>query len=166
MITPAWLSWARTEIGIREIVGAQHNPRVLDYWRIGRVPLQVNDDETPWCAAFACAAIEAASVRSPRTPRARGFADSPHTVECDARLGAIVVLSSSRGPASGHVGFLTGIGNGQLILLGGNQGNRVCEAPFSASKLVALRWPANGGDWRDYPKAPAISAKGGPVSDG
>lgn len=166
MITPSWLSWARTEIGVREIVGAQHNPRVVDYWSIGRVPLQVNDDETSWCAAFVCAAIEAAGTRSARTPRARGFADSPHTVPCDARLGAIVVLSSSRGAASGHVGFLTGIGNGQLILLGGNQGDRVCEAPFSSTKLVALRWPANAADWHDYPHAPSVFSKSGAVSDG
>lgn len=166
MITPRWLAWARADIGTREIVGAQHNPHVLDYWRLGHVPLTVSDDETPWCAAFACAALEEAGVRSPRTPRARGFESGATLTPCDARLGAIVVLSSERGAASGHVGFLTGVAPGQLILLGGNQGNRVCEAPFPASKLVSMCWPVGGGDWHLYPRAPTVGAGGHSVSDG
>ena len=164
MIVPPWLTWARGQIGVREIVGAKHNPGVVNYWKQGSVPLTVTDDETPWCAAFVCAALEMSGTRSPRTPRARGFAPGATLQPCDSRLGAIVVLSSDRGPASGHVGFLTGVGNGTLILLGGNQGNRVCEAPFSASKLVALVWPA-GSDWRSYPKAPPANASGSQVSD-
>ena len=166
MITPPWLTWARREIGTREVAGAAHNTRVLAYWDLGQVPLDVNDDETPWCAAFVCAALEANRIRSPRTPRARGFISGPALTPCDARLGAIVVLSSDRGAASGHVGFLTGISLSGLLLLGGNQGNKVCEAPFPASKLVAMCWPSAGGDWRQYPKAPAVSAKGQSVSDG
>lgn len=165
MIVPPWLTWARGQIGTREIVGPKHNQVVVGYWKQGKVPLDVNDDDVPWCAAFACAALEMAGVRSPRTPRARGFASGPTIVPCGARLGAIVVLSSSRGPASGHVGFLTGVAPGQLILLGGNQGNKVCEAPFSASQLVALVWPTAGGDWRNYPKAPTTAVVGGKVSD-
>ncbi len=165
MIIPPWLTWARGEIGTRETVGTQHNPRVLDYWKLGKVALSVNDDETPWCAAFVCAALESAGIRSPRTPRARGFASGPTVAPCDARLGAIVVLSSDRGAASGHVGILTGIGNGTLTLLGGNQGNRVCEAPFASSKLVSLVWPSAGGDWHNYPKAPSVGAAGHSVSD-
>jgi uncharacterized protein (TIGR02594 family) len=149
---------------VREIVGKQHNPGVVNYWKQGKVPLTVTDDETPWCAAFVCAALELSGIRSPRTPRARGFASGATLTPCDARLGAIVVLSSDRGPASGHVGFLTGIGNGTLVLLGGNQGNRVCEAPISASKLVAMMWPVSS-DWRNYPMAPQIVATGAQVSD-
>lgn len=166
MITPPWLTWARAEIGTREQVGAQHNARVLEYWRLGQVPLDVNDDETPWCAAFVCAALESVHIRSARTPRARGFISGPSLTPCDARIGAIVVLSSDRGAGSGHVGFLTGISLGGIVLLGGNQGNRVCEAPFSGSKIVSICWPSQGGDWRNYPKAPAVSVKGSTVSDG
>ncbi len=166
MIVPPWLTWARGQIGTREIVGERHNMGVVDYWKQGKVPLTVTDDETPWCAAFACAALEMSGVRSPRTPRARGFASGATLTPCDARLGAIVVLSSSRGPASGHVGFLTGVSPGGLILLGGNQANMVCEAPFSTSKLVAMVWPVAGGDWRHYPMAPTLKGSGAQVSDG
>lgn len=165
MLIPPWLTWARGEIGVREIAGPNHQARIVRYWSLGEVPLDVNDDETPWCAAFACAALEQAGIRSPRTPRARGFSSGATLVPCDQRLGAIIVLSSDRGAASGHVGFLTGVGNGRVILLGGNQGNRVCEAPFDASRIVATVWPAQGGDFRRYPMAPRASAAGATVSD-
>ncbi len=124
-----------------------------------------NDDETPWCAAFACAALESAGIKSPRTPRARGFVAGKQLEPCDHRTGAIVVLSSDRGAASGHVGFLDGVGQGKLYLLGGNQGNRVCIAPFDASRLVALLWPLASPRHTIYPMAPTLSGAGTTVSD-
>lgn len=167
-LTPPWLTWARGEIGIREIAGPNHTARIVAYWRLGKVPLGVSDDETPWCAAFACAALEESGVRSPRTARARGFAESKDWMRpCDPRLGAIVVLSSNRGPRSGHVGFLTGINDSQVVLLGGNQGNAVSEAPFQRGRVVGMYWPAERGtDWTRYPVPPRFVRTGGPdVSD-
>ena len=39
------------QIGIKEIVGKEHNPEVLKYFKeIGHE--WVKDDETAWCAAF------------------------------------------------------------------------------------------------------------------
>lgn len=156
MIVPAWLTWARAEVGTTEIVGPKHEQRVLEYWDIGKVPLDVNDDETPWCAAFACAAIEATAhnrYRSPRTARARGFEPGPHTKVCDNVVGAIVVLSSDRGAASGHVGFLESVSKDRVLLLGGNQGNRVCVASFPLERVVAVVWPAGAPDHTRYPLA-------------
>lgn len=163
MIVPAWLTWARAEVGTTEIVGPRHEQRVLEYWDIGKVPLDVNDDETPWCAAFACAAIEATAhnrYRSPRTARARGFEPGPHTKVCDNVVGAIVVLSSDRGAASGHVGFLESVSKDRVLLLGGNQGNRVCVASFPLARVVAVVWPAGAPDHTRYPLAPAVTKVG------
>lgn len=160
MIVPAWLTWARAEVGTAEIVGPKHEQRVLEYWDIGKVPLDVNDDETPWCAAFACAAIEAAGYRSPRTARARGFEPGPHTKVCDNVVGAVVVLSSDRGAASGHVGFLESVSKDRVLLLGGNQGNRVCVASFPLERVVAVVWPTSAPDYTRYPLAPAVTKVG------
>ena len=88
MDEPAWISNARSKIGRAEIVGPKHNNWIAAGWaRLG--VKWFNDDETPWCAAFVCAALEAAGIRSPRTPRARGFASGATVAPCDARLGAI-----------------------------------------------------------------------------
>lgn len=157
MMVPAWLTWARGEIGAREVVGSKHNPRVVDYWDIGKVALDVNDDETPWCAAFACAAIESAGYRSPRTGRARGFEPGIRCLIADNALGAIVVLSSDRGPASGHVGFLEGVSKTSVRLLGGNQGNAVSIAEFPLSRVVHVLWPAGAPAHTHYPQAPSFN---------
>ena len=132
---------------------------------MGKVALDVDDDEVPWCAAFACAAIEETGYVSPRTGRARGFVPGRLMSPCDHRLGSIVVLSSDRGPASGHVGFLAGIEPGKVHLLGGNQGNRVCIAPFQAAKIVHMLWPATAPAYTHYPMAPTMVG-GKPVDDG
>lgn len=166
MIIPAWLTWARREIGTAEIVGTRHELRVLEYWRIGKVPLDVSDDETPWCAALVCAALEAVGIRSPRTGRARGFDVGKNLENCDHRLGAIVVLSSDRGAASGHVGLLEGVSPGRVHLLGGNQGNRVCIAPFPSARIVSILWPLAAPRAQLYPMAPTLNAAGANVSDG
>jgi len=159
VITPAWLSWARSEIGTKEKPGTkQHEAKILRYWDLGVVPLDVNDDETPWCAAFACAAIESAGYRSPRTARARGFEPGTRCLISDNVLGAIVVLSSDRGPASGHVGFLEAVSPGKVHLLGGNQGNQVCIASFPADRVVSVLWPAGAPAHTHYPLAPSIKA--------
>lgn len=158
MMIPAWLTWARSEIGTREVVGAKHNARVVGYWDIGKVALDVNDDETPWCAAFACAAIETAGYRSPRTGRARGFEPGIRCLVADNVLGAIVVLSSDRGPASGHVGFLEAVSPGRVHLLGGNQGNQVGIASFPSDRVVHVLWPAGAPAHTHYPLAPSIKA--------
>lgn len=43
----------------------------------------------------------------------------------------------------GHVGFVVGRDqNGKLMVLGGNQNNRVSIAPFDEDDFVAFRWPS------------------------
>lgn len=168
MMIPPWLEWARREIGVAEIVGERHNPRVVEYWLLGRVQLRVTDDETPWCAAIACAAIERSGFRSPRRANARSFLPPNPAVTAleTPKLGAVVVLSSTRGPASGHVGFLEAASATTVWLLGGNQNNSVNVAPFPRDRVLAFVKPSG---WaHDLPDAPAFFSGPRPrtVSDG
>lgn len=41
---------AKTQLGVKEIVGKQHNPKVVEYHQ--SCTLQATADEVPWCAAF------------------------------------------------------------------------------------------------------------------
>ena len=44
--------------------------------------------------------------------------------------------------ANGHVGFVVGEDqHGNLMVLGGNQGDEVNIKPFSPSRVLAYRWP-------------------------
>ena len=132
---PPWIDWALREVGQREIVGPTHNSRVLYYHSFCR--LHAQDDETPWCAAFVCAALENSGVRSTRSARAADYAT--WGLPCELKDGAIVVFSKHDPDAkgSGHVGFYW---RGKC--LGGNQRNRVGLDDRDWSKVVAVRWPA------------------------
>jgi uncharacterized protein (TIGR02594 family) len=54
--------------------------------------------------------------------------------------GCIVVFERQGG---GHVGFVVGrTAKGHLMVLGGNQGNRVSIAPFDRTRAIAYVWPS------------------------
>lgn len=165
MIKPAWFSWALTQIGVREIVGPVHNPVVVDYWKVGRVRLDVNNDETAWCAAFVNAALESTGYAGTRDGRARSFLDKSLFKDCDARVGAIAVFSSSAGPANGHVALVEGLTATHISCVGGNQGNAVSIAPFQKVRLLRYCWPAKAPAYVNYPLAVVKAAASKEVSD-
>jgi len=137
---PVWLRRARQEIGVTEIAGKQHSKRVLSYWELSKLPFR--DDETPWCAGFVGAMLEDCGIKSTRSGMARSYQNWGQP--CGAVPGAIVVFwRGSKSGGSGHVGFVTGKDQrGNLLVLGGNQGDAVNIKPFSQDRVLAYRWPA------------------------
>lgn len=137
---PVWLRRARQEIGVSEIAGARHSKRVLSYWEQAKLPFR--DDETPWCAGFVGAMLEDCGIRSTRSGMARSYEHWGQP--CGPVPGAVVVFwRGSKSSGSGHVGFLAGRDhNGNLMVLGGNQGDAVNVKPFSTSRVVGYRWPS------------------------
>lgn len=135
---PRWLTAARKEIGLREIPGAKHNPRILKYWTLIRAPF--HDDETPWCAGFVGGMLESVGIKSSRSAAARSYLKWGRKLSAPV-AGCIVVFE--RGPKNGHVGFVTGTVKGEkLRVLGGNQGDAVNEKLFPTSRVLGYRWPA------------------------
>ena len=128
------------EIGVSEIAGKVHSKRVLSYWELAKLPF--NTDETPWCAGFCNAMLESVGIKGTRSGMARSF--ETWGQPCGPVPGAIVVLwRGSPSSGSGHVGFLTSRDQrGNLMILGGNQGDAVNVRPFSTSRLVGYRWPS------------------------
>jgi uncharacterized protein (TIGR02594 family) len=56
------------------------------------------------------------------------------------QVGAIAVMSRGRG--GGHVGIVTGVdASGNPIMISGNNGNRVREAPVSRGRIYAYVMP-------------------------
>jgi len=60
-----WISSAREKIGIREVKGAKHNPKIIQ-WLVNLAAVWM-DDETPWCGAFVAECLREANVRYPST---------------------------------------------------------------------------------------------------
>ncbi|EKI7042102.1 TIGR02594 family protein [Escherichia coli] len=137
-IEPRWLIEARKHIGLTEIKGAKHNPEIVQFWRdIKRGGIK--DDETPWCAAFVGAMLERVGIRSTRFESAKSYLDWGEKLDTPA-YGCIVVFTRVGG---GHVGFVVGRrANGDLLVLGGNQGDAVNIRAFPASRVSGYRWPA------------------------
>lgn len=152
-MNPSWLQIAHAEVGQQEIAGAQHNSRILAYH--GTTSLNARTDEVPWCASFVGWCLEQAGLQHPRSARARDYAEWGVPLERPV-LGAVVVLTR---PGGGHVGFYVGQRDGQWLILGGNQSNRVNVAPYAPSRMVAVRWPSGVA----LPNAAAPLSKSGVV---
>lgn len=141
-----WLDIARGELGVTEVPGpGEHNPRILLYHSATR--LHASADEVPWCAAFACWCLESVGIDSPQSAAARDFLHWGVPL-LRPRPGAIMIYSSERGPNAGHVGFYVlprapESSSSADQILGGNQRNRVCIAPYERKRLIGMRWPAH-----------------------
>ena len=137
---PKWLQVARGELGVKEIPGQQDNPRILEYHKT--VGLS-ESEATPWCSSFVYWCLKKAGVSTAGgTAAAKSWltASSMQTLE-KAVYGCIVVLNRPPNPALGHVGFYVGSEGSRILLLGGNQGDKVSISGYPVDRVAGLRWP-------------------------
>ncbi|MED5619871.1 TIGR02594 family protein [Ideonella sp. BN130291] len=157
----SWMAIARGEMGQHEIAGSRDNARIVQYH--DTTTLHAKDDETPWCSSFVNWTLEKAGYEGTDSAAAISWAHWGNQVNGlgAAREGDVVVLHQKGAPASSnHVGFFVRGGNGQVTLLGGNQGNQVKESTYSTAQweVVAVRRPP-GSEHAAAP-APAPAAGG------
>lgn len=137
----AWLDKAYSHLGEREIKGSKHNSKIIEWWKKIGADWFI-DDETPWCGAFVGGVL--AEVNLPVLSGGRGAsarAWNDYGVKLyEPAVGCIVVFSRKGG---GHVGFVVGKDRfGNLMVLGGNQGDEVNIKPFSTDRVIGYRWPS------------------------
>lgn len=122
---------------MREVPGSPTAPFIARW--LTELKAWWNDDETPWCGTAVAAWMNACSISRPKEwYRAKSWASwgSPLLEPVE---GCVVVFERTGG---GHVGLVVGVDKtGRLMVLGGNQGNAVCIAPFDRSRAIAYRWP-------------------------
>ena len=128
--------------GLKEYPGAKHNPEII---RMAHASggKWVNDDETPWCAAFVGACLGEAGLNGTSSLRARSYEKWGVEVKPkDVQRGDVVVKSRGH-PSSGmgHVFFFHAWGtDGKTVLgLGGNQGDQVRIDAYPLDEIVAFR---------------------------
>jgi uncharacterized protein (TIGR02594 family) len=144
---PKWLTRARWYNGVVETKGPQHNPKIMHLLDVadgkddGKNLQGIRDDETPWCATFVSGVLEEVGIQSMRSAWARSYLKFGTKLSGPA-VGAIVVFE--RGPTSGHVGFVVGKdASGNIVVLGGNQGDMVKLSPFALRRVLDYRWPSD-----------------------
>jgi uncharacterized protein (TIGR02594 family) len=136
---------------------------ILDYFDATDFRPKPTSVTTPWCGAFAAHCMHASGNRTVAASVPKGAAAAASWKTWGTALpwpsstipeGAVVVLSPN------HVGFFAGLDGDRVVLLGGNQSDRVDRTPFPKAQVVAVRWlslgPTPGG-------AGAAPATGGTV---
>lgn len=140
--SPPWLYKAITYLGQSEVAGTKHNPIIVKFSQ--RLGLLIRDDETPWCATFVGSCLEEACIRSTRSALALSYRN--YGIELGGPvIGAIAYMTRKNKAGKiigGHVGFVMGLrSDGAIMLLGGNQGDKVSIAAFPKSRIIGYRWP-------------------------
>ena len=93
-----------------------------------------------WCARFMNMVLQHQGYRGTGSDMARSFASYGQRVS-GPQIGAIAVMGRRGG---GHVGIVSGIdAQGNPILVSGNNGNRVREAPVSRGRIYAYVMPTS-----------------------
>ncbi len=93
-----------------------------------------------WCARFMNMVLEHSGYHGTGSDLARSFASYGQRVS-GPQVGAIAVMGRRGG---GHVGIITGIdASGNPIMISGNNGNRVREAPISRGRIYAYVMPTS-----------------------
>lgn len=159
MAAPRWLVQARTHLGMREIVGPKHSPVILKW--LDRLKAPFRDDESAWCGTFVGGVFDECGMVPVKSPwGARQWLKYGKMLPSPA-VGSIVVFwRGSPDGWSGHVGFVAGKDkNGNLMVLGGNQGNAVSIVPFDRKRVLGYRWPDKAPDVPDY-SLPVITSDG------
>jgi len=91
-----------------------------------------------WCARFMNMVLEHTGHKGTGSDMASSFANYGSRVS-GPQVGAIAVMGRRGG---GHVGIITGIDSaGNPIMISGNNGNRVREAPVSRGRIYAYVMP-------------------------
>jgi uncharacterized protein (TIGR02594 family) len=160
---PAWLAIATQELerGVREQSGLHRNePRILEYLKTApglsrkvhedtkhqcaQVHHMSDVDETAWCACFVKWCLtEAGKSTSAGTASAQTWKHYG-TQLSGPEVGAIAVIHRTPfdDSSSGwHVGFYVGGPKDAPVLLGGNQGNKVCFSQYFDLVEYHYRWP-------------------------
>ena len=94
-----------------------------------------------WCARFMNMVLKHSGYRGTGSDLARSFASYGQRVP-GPQIGAIAVMGRRGG--GGHVGVVSGIdAGGNPIVVSGNNGNRVREAPISRNRIYAYVIPTS-----------------------
>jgi uncharacterized protein (TIGR02594 family) len=91
-----------------------------------------------WCARFMNMVLQRTGYRGTNSDMARSFASYGRRVS-GPQVGAIAVMTRRGG---GHVGVVSGVdADGDPIIVSGNNGNAVREAPVSRARVYAYVMP-------------------------
>lgn len=127
------------ELGQKEIIGDNHNPRILEYQEM--TGLQFGDDDTPWCSIFANWVALQANLPRSHSATARSWLEVGESIQWPVPGDVVVFWRKRKLGPFGHVGFFLGYTKSlkSVYVLGGNQNDSVNIEPYKVSKILGFR---------------------------
>lgn len=103
-------------------------------------------DEIPWCSAFASGVAWECRLPRSKSLSARSWLEVGTPIPLSAATPGYCVVILNRGGSPspttagpGHVGYFAGIEEQFVLLVGGNQGNKVCVSRFQIADILGVR---------------------------
>ena len=135
-----WMPIAQSYVGQKEVKGGE-NPVILGYFEaVGHG--WVKEDEVPWCAAFVGGCLEEAGYKSTGSLAARSYLDWGQKVTQPQYGDVVVFWRGSKKSWQGHVAFYVRETDKSVVVLGGNQGNKVSVTTYPKSRVLGYRRPS------------------------
>ena len=131
---------ALSQYGVTEIVGYQHNPIVLNYFKeIGHT--WVATDETAWCSSFVNWVALKAKVERSHKLTARSWLNVGAEIKEPKLNNLVIFWRHKKSSWKGHVGFFISYSEDKkyIYVLGGNQNNQVNIKKYPVYRLLGFR---------------------------
>lgn len=134
---------------VQEVPGEEDHPLIMAALRM--VASWPAHDEVPWCSAMPYMVCVGLHLPRPAVDglRARSWLTVGEPVELEAAEPGFDLVIFSRGPepqpgpdvldAPGHVGFYVASVASNILVWGGNQGNRASHALFPKDRVLGVR---------------------------
>ncbi len=133
-----WIAVAREEVGVKEITGKDHNPKIIEYHSF--TSGNFKDDETPWCSSFVNWVMSQVGIKGTNSAGAYSWKNWGKKLDKPA-YGSLAVIVNKNG--TGHVGFVVAVTkNNNLVILGGNQKDEVRYSIYK-NKNFTFVYPDN-----------------------
>jgi len=133
--------------GVKELAGSVDNPQIMSMLRLDNS--WPENDEVPWCSAFANYVCWLLRLPRSKSLRARSWLTVGHGIELSEAAAGFDVVILKRGAgeqpgpevleAPGHVGFYAGRFGNLIEVLGGNQSDTVKISRYRAESLLGVR---------------------------
>ncbi len=128
---------ALQQIGIKEDNGTADNLEVLKYFE--GTALANPHDQISWCSAFVNWVCKQANLPHTNSLVAKSWLKIGKPVVLP-KLGDIVILwREDKQSWKGHVGFFIAERGDKVYILGGNQSDMVCIAPYKIEQVLGYR---------------------------
>lgn len=127
---PKQIQLARLYLDLHEEYDTQELKKLLSF----------NPVTSPWCAGFVNAIEKMSGRKGTGKLLARSYLTYGNPVT-NPKLGDIVVLKRGNSSWQGHVGYYISQEDNKLLILGGNQSNKVCYKYYDKNDLLAYRRP-------------------------